>query len=66
MYDLLIKNGKLANGHFVDIAIQAGKIAKISTNIIESAEKEIDLKGLHYISAGWIDSHTHCYSASPI
>ncbi|MEZ9624323.1 amidohydrolase/deacetylase family metallohydrolase [Aliivibrio fischeri] len=66
MYDLLIKNGKLVNGHFVDIAIQAGKIAKINTNIIEDAEKEIDLKGLHYISAGWIDSHTHCYSASPI
>ena len=66
MYDLLIKNGKLTNGDFVDVAILNGKIAELSTNINEVATKEIDLKGLHYLSAGWIDSHTHCYPSSPI
>ena len=66
MYDLLIKNGKLTNGDIIDVAILNGKIAELGSNINEVATKAIDLQGLHYLSAGWIDLHTHCYPSSPI
>lgn len=59
--DLLIKNAKLANGTFTDIALFQGKIAAIGSNLQHQAEKTIDLEGRSYLSAGWIDSHVHCY-----
>lgn len=61
MFDLLIKNGKLINGETVEVAIKDGIILNVDTNIESSAEKVIDLAGEHYISAGWIDDHVHCY-----
>ena len=61
MFDLLIKNGKLITGETVEVAIKDGVILNIDTNIESSAEKIIDLAGEHYISAGWIDDHVHCY-----
>ena len=66
MYDLLIKNGKLVNGGLVDVAILNGKIARVGSDINDAAIRTVDLKGLHFLSAGWIDSHTHCYPSSPI
>lgn len=61
MFDLLIKNGKLINGEKIEVAIKDGAILNVDTTIESSAEKVIDLAGEHYLSAGWIDDHVHCY-----
>lgn len=65
MYDLIINNAKLIDDTIIDVAIQNGKIAEIGRINAES-KRVLDLKGKHYISAGWIDSHTHCFARSPI
>lgn len=66
MYDLIIKNAKLINDSVTDIAINHGKIVEIGKDITAPSEQVLDLKSQHYISAGWIDSHTHCFARSPI
>lgn len=66
MYDILIKQARLVSDIEVDIAIQDGKIAEIGKIESQQANKVIDLKGRCYVSAGWIDLHTHCYPNSPI
>ena len=66
MYDLIIKNAKLINDSVTDIAINYGKIVEIGKDITAPSERMLDLKSQHYISAGWIDSHTHCFARSPI
>ncbi|AJI82214.1 amidohydrolase/deacetylase family metallohydrolase [Yersinia enterocolitica] len=77
MYDFIITGALLVDGHQVDIAINNGKIVAVSAAITEdkenqtksqiySAKKVLDLAGKYYLSAGWIDSHVHCYPASPI
>ncbi|AJJ11011.1 amidohydrolase family protein [Yersinia rohdei] len=77
MYDFIITGAVLVDGRQVDIAINDGKIvavnAAISADIenqtkspVYSAKKVLDLAGKYYLSAGWIDSHVHCYPASPI
>lgn len=77
MHDFIITRALLVNGRQVDIAINDGKITAVSATIaavennqIESpfypAKKVLDLAGRYYLSAGWIDSHVHCYPASPI
>ena len=67
MYDLIIKQGKCANGSVVDIAVKEGKIAALgSLEHNATAARTIDLQGRYFLSAGWIDSHTHCYPSSPI
>ncbi|MCX8683950.1 amidohydrolase/deacetylase family metallohydrolase [Gilliamella sp. B2889] len=66
MYDLIIKNAKLINDSVTDIAINHGKIVEIGKDITAPSERVLDLKSQHYISAGWIDSHTHCFARSPI
>lgn len=65
MYDLLLRRARLADGSLTDIAIQQGKIAALGT-LDNPAVQAIDLAGRHYVSAGWIDSHVHCYPHSPI
>lgn len=65
MYDLILKNAKLIDETITDIAILDGKIAAIGT-IHAEARKILDIKGQSYVSAGWIDSHTHCFARSPI
>ncbi|MGQ7806030.1 amidohydrolase/deacetylase family metallohydrolase [Hafnia alvei] len=67
MYDLIIKQGKCADGSVVDIAVKEGKIAALgSLEHNATAAKTLDLQGRYFLSAGWIDSHTHCYPSSPI
>ncbi|KES14449.1 hypothetical protein GASC598I20_001500 [Gilliamella apicola SCGC AB-598-I20] len=66
MYDLIIKNAKLVDNSVTDIAIKHGKIVEIDKNIIATSSRVLDLQNQHYISAGWIDSHTHCFAHSPI
>ncbi|CAM3256012.1 MULTISPECIES: amidohydrolase/deacetylase family metallohydrolase [Yersinia] len=71
MHDFIIKRARLVEGHQVDIVIDDGKITSVSLcneNPIDflSAKATIDLAGQYFVSAGWIDSHVHCYPASPI
>ena len=67
MYDLIIKQGKCADGSVVDVAVKEGKIAALgSLEHNATAARTLDLQGRYFLSAGWIDSHTHCYPSSPI
>lgn len=65
MYDLIIRAARLCDEQVVDIALQDGRIAAIG-NVQGKARHERDLAGRYYVSAGWIDSHVHCYPKSPI
>lgn len=65
MYDLIIRNARLSDEQVVDIALQDGRIAAVG-NVKGKARRERDLAGRFYLSAGWIDSHVHCYPKSPI
>ena len=64
MYDLLIKNGLLADGvadevYNADIAIEGDKIAAIAQNIDRGLAKEtIDAKG-QITAPGFVDVHSH-------
>nr|CBX72934.1 hypothetical protein YEW_GE26320 [Yersinia enterocolitica W22703] len=77
MYDFIITRAVLVDGRQVDIAINNGKIVAVDTAIsavqnnqtgllAKPAKNVLDLAGKYYLSAGWIDSHVHCYPASPI
>ena len=72
MKDLLIKNAKLVTqdtiaDELVDILILQGKIVQVGQLANQVLVKKIiDLGGKYYVSAGWIDAHTHCFPASPI
>ena len=65
MYDLILRRARLVDDTVIDIAIQDGKIAVLG-DITGSARSERQLSGDYYLSAGWIDSHVHCYPNSPI
>ncbi|TDQ20231.1 dihydroorotase [Raoultella sp. BIGb0149] len=65
MFDLLLRRARLVDDTLIDIAIQDGKIAALG-EISAPARKTIELDGRCYASAGWIDSHVHCYPNSPI
>ncbi|KAF6661598.1 MULTISPECIES: amidohydrolase/deacetylase family metallohydrolase [Pantoea] len=65
MYDLIIRAARLSDEQVVDIAVQDGRIAAVG-RVQGSAHQERDLAGRYYLSAGWIDSHVHCYPKSPI
>ena len=65
MFDLIIRRARLVDERLVDIAIQDGKIAEVGT-VTGAAKQERVLDGNIYLSAGWIDSHVHCYPKSPI
>ena len=63
MYDILIKNAKIADGSgnptfFADVAIKNGKIARVCKNLKAEAETVIDGKG-KVLSPGFIDVHSH-------
>jgi dihydroorotase len=65
MFDLIIRRARLVDERLVDIAVKDGKIAAIG-EISGEAKQERVLDGEIYLSAGWIDSHVHCYPKSPI
>jgi probable amidohydrolase EF_0837/AHA_3915 len=65
MFDLLLRGARLVDDTLTDIAIQDGKILALG-ELTQPAKKTIDLHGDYYVSAGWIDSHVHCYPKSPI
>ena len=62
MEDLLIKNARSIDGNKKDILVRNGHIEEIASFI--QAEENMHLIELEedcYISAGWIDCHTHCF-----
>lgn len=63
MFDLLLRGARLVDDTVSDIALKDGKIAALG-NVDGSALKTIELGGECYVSAGWIDSHVHCYPKS--
>lgn len=65
MFDLLLRGARLVDDTLTDIAIQDGKILALG-ELTQPAKKTVDLHGNYYVSAGWIDSHVHCYPNSPI
>mgnify|MGYP000967888534 CR=1 FL=1 len=65
MFDLLLRHARLVDDTVSDIALKDGKIAALG-DVDSPAAKTIDLRGEFYVSAGWIDSHVHCYPKSPI
>ncbi len=65
MFDLLLRHARLVDDTVSDIALKNGKIAALG-DIDSPAVNIIDLRGECYVSAGWIDSHVHCYPKSPI
>ncbi|MBE5254106.1 amidohydrolase/deacetylase family metallohydrolase [Mixta mediterraneensis] len=65
MFDLIIRDARLSDERLVDVAVQDGKIAVIGS-VQGEAKSERNLAGRYYLSAGWIDSHVHCYPKSPI
>nr|WP_269809004.1 amidohydrolase/deacetylase family metallohydrolase [Enterovibrio nigricans] len=66
MYDLLIKHARMAADEIIDIAIVDGKIAAMGCLEKATAKETIHLDRNVFVSAGWIDGHTHCYPNSPI
>lgn len=66
MFDLILRRARLTDERLADIALQDGKIAAIGDSLQGEAASERDLAGHYYVSAGWIDSHVHCYPKSPI
>ncbi|CAI1021956.1 dihydroorotase [Serratia entomophila] len=67
MYDLVIRGARLADDTLIDLAVKEGKIASVGRLAADvSARRQLDLAGNYRLSAGWIDSHVHCYPTSPI
>ncbi|CAM3269646.1 amidohydrolase/deacetylase family metallohydrolase [Lactiplantibacillus plajomi] len=61
MVDLYVKNGRAVTGEPLELTITAGKITAVANQLhCVEAKRELDLAG-QYVSAGWIDDHTHCY-----
>ncbi|WP_179394610.1 amidohydrolase/deacetylase family metallohydrolase [Lacticaseibacillus absianus] len=62
MTDLYLKNGRTVDGAPIELGITGGQITAVGPKLngLQAAET-IDLNGDHYVSAGWIDDHTHCY-----
>ncbi|VEC01249.1 dihydroorotase [Cedecea lapagei] len=65
MFDLILREARLVDDTVIDIALKDGKIAALG-KITGEATEERQLNGKYYVSAGWIDSHVHCYPKSPI
>ena len=65
MFDLLLRRARLVDDTVSDIALKDGKIAALG-DVDGPALKTMELGGECYVSAGWIDSHVHCYPKSPI
>jgi N-acyl-D-amino-acid deacylase len=62
-YDIILRNARIFDGggssaFEADLAIKAGRIARISLSSDTSATREIDLAGLT-VAPGFIDSHSH-------
>ena len=62
MRTVYIKNGLDINDEPIEVLIEDEKIKAVGKKLDGvSADEEIDLHGDSFVSAGWIDDHTHCY-----
>lgn len=61
MSKMLLKNCTFVDGSQKDILIERGKITCIDYNIPEEEDVIINTFDGCYVSAGWIDIHTHCF-----
>lgn len=61
MKKFLIKNAKFVSGKTMDIFIEEGIIKKVAPSIEEKDIQTIEFEDDDYVSAGWIDAHTHCF-----
>lgn len=61
MFDLIVKQGRTVTGEIIDVGIKEGKITEVADRIVGEGKEIIDLQGKSYVSAGWIDSHVHCF-----
>ena len=60
-FDLLVRRGKLVTPTGIitcDVAVSAGRIVEVATDIVGAAREEIDARGLH-VFPGVIDVHVH-------
>ena len=62
-YDLIVRNGTVVDGtrlpaYRADVAVQGGKIAKISGRIREGARQELDATDC-IVAPGFVDLHCH-------
>lgn len=68
-YDLLLKDGHVIDpknniDRVMDVAITAGKIARVAEHIpVVDAEKVVDVSGL-YVTPGLVDIHVHAYAGT--
>lgn len=58
---ILIRNGKLINGSKIEVLIENDSILDIGQSLKCQADRCIDLEEDTYLSAGWIDIHTHAF-----
>ncbi|PKH23155.1 amidohydrolase/deacetylase family metallohydrolase [Enterobacterales bacterium CwR94] len=65
MFDVILRQARLPDDTTIDIAITDGKIVAVG-EISGEAKRVLTLATDCYLSAGWIDSHVHCYPKSPI
>lgn len=67
VYDLVLKGGHVVDpknqlSRVADVAVAAGKIARVDENIpAAQARKVVDVRGL-YVTPGLIDIHAHLYN----
>ncbi|WP_125590122.1 amidohydrolase/deacetylase family metallohydrolase [Companilactobacillus jidongensis] len=62
MANLYIKNGLNEHSEPIEILIKNGKIERVGERLVDVvADKTIDLEKKSFVTAGWIDDHTHCY-----
>lgn len=59
MKNYVIKKAHLVDGRVVDILVENGIIKEVAPEVITTS-KAISF-GDNYVSAGWIDMHTHCF-----
>lgn len=57
----IIKNARLVDGTSTSLLVRDGVIEKIDSFIEEPEVPIITLEADSYLSAGWIDMHTHCF-----
>ncbi|MBL8217448.1 MAG: amidohydrolase/deacetylase family metallohydrolase [Bryobacterales bacterium] len=65
-YDLVLKGGHVIDPKnnidaVMDVAVAAGKVARVAKDIAPGQAKVVDLRGL-YVTPGLIDLHAHLYN----
>ncbi len=62
----LLKQALLITGQRVDIKYNSKQILEVGMDLAETDSEVITLPADVFVSAGWIDIHTHCYGGFPL